>query len=405
MKRLGQYGIETAQLDNGLKIILKKMPCPRVHISILVECGPLYESEDKQGISHFLEHLVGQEGKTRNKNSRLFYKIDRDGGDINATTDFQITSYDLCTHQRFWFRDFKMLLNSIVELNFSPNDFDTEQLRVMAEMKEEFGRDTIVRQRIFPNHPLSWPIRGTRQSVSAITPADIHSWHRKSYFPGRMMIVVVGNISMKMVIRAVKSSRLSAVENKKEIPLPPRQDFDRSAINSVVGYGGNWVDIVYPMPSFGDTQELFLFFLISNYIFDDTSELSLSKEVAFEMGVYDMIYSEFTITPCSSFFRVALEASSRKELSRKKRRFFSWIKKAAEGGIGRDRFRRLYLQRVADIKSLPGADWLELLSDAVCWGVIGNLEVFLDPVYIDKKELDRVMEKYFGGSCLIFRSQ
>ena len=405
MKRLGQYGIEMAQLDNGLKIVLKRMPCPRVYISFLIECGPLYESKDEQGVSHFLEHLIGEEGRVRNRNSRLFYKINRDGGDIDASADYQFTFYKLHMHRRFWFRGFRMFLDSIAKLDFSQNDFSTEQSRIFAEMKDECSREMVVKQRIFPDHPLSRLIEGTKQSILAMTPAAIHSWHRKFYFPGRMIVIVVGNVSMRMVVRAIKSSQVFAIENGKDVPLPPERDFNWDARGDISGFSGNWQKVVYPMPPFGDAQELFLFFLISNYIFDDISALSLNREVAFETGIYSPLCTEFTITSCCSFFEIALGAPSQKVLVKTGQKFFRWIERMVENGIGKDRFRRLYLQRVADIESLSGADWLELLNNAVCWGVIGNLEVFLDPAYIDKKGLDMVAGKYFGGNYLVFCSQ
>jgi len=405
MKHLERYGIEAMQLDNGLQIILKKMSLPRVYCGLLVNCGSLYESEYMKGVSHFVEHLIGEEGKTRNRNSRLAYKISRDGGDLDASTYHQITEYTLFADKQFWFRDLRMFLDSIAELNFSREEFYNEQSRILAEIKEDSNGDVIVLKRVFPNHPLSWLLGGTKQSISAMSPNDIHHWYKKFYFPSRMVLVVVGDVSMKMIKRAVKLSQLYAMENGNDVSLPPKQDFNWEAEREIVGFEGNWEKMIYPAPLFGDAKDTFLYFLISNYLFGDISAISLNREVAYEMGSYSGIASELTITSCCSFFEIDLEASSQKNLAKIERRFMRWVKETSEGGIGNDMFRRLYLRRIADIKMLPGEDWLELISNAIVWGVMNNLEVFLDPCYIDRAELNRVMKKYFGGEYLVFNGR
>ena len=87
-------------LPNGLRYILKKNSEPedRVAAYLAVLAGSMEETDDEQGVAHFLEHLMFN-GSTNFPPGTLidyFQSIGMDfGGDINAYTGFEKTVYHL----------------------------------------------------------------------------------------------------------------------------------------------------------------------------------------------------------------------------------------------------------------------------------------------------------------------
>ncbi len=404
MEHLKKYGIETRVLSNGFKIVLKRLESPRIYAGLIVACGPLHEPAEKRGISHFLEHLVGEEGKIRNANSRLLYKIARDGGDMDQETGEQYTVYELNAVSQFWYRDLKMFLNLIAELNFSKDNFFNEQARVTAEIAEDSAMDIVIRGRLFGNHRLSCEIYGTKDSVALITPQDICGWHRKFYRSQMMMLVIVGDVEMGKVARAVRASKINSLEDKEKIEPLKKIDLNWEAKSEVTGMAKNVTEIIFPLPPSESAYDNFLVFILNNYIFNDTSIIALDRKVVYEMGLYEPLASSRVIIACCSYFKIDLEAPSHKAMAKLERRFSGWIKWMSERGFHRDVFRRICIQRAADMADLSDNKWFELLKASITEGYFGKLELYLEPEYLKKDELERVFRECFGGRRLVFRN-
>ncbi|MDP4109800.1 MAG: insulinase family protein, partial [Bacillota bacterium] len=89
--------IEKYTLPNGVRIVAEKLPHVRsVSVGIWVESGSRHEPEELNGISHFIEHMVFKGTKTRSA-SEIAYTMDSIGGQVNAFTTKEHTSFYLKT--------------------------------------------------------------------------------------------------------------------------------------------------------------------------------------------------------------------------------------------------------------------------------------------------------------------
>ena len=84
---LGGYTlVEKHTSKNGLRIVLENIPSVRsVTIGIWVKTGSRNETEDLNGVSHFLEHMFFKGTKTRSPQD-IAEAFDAIGGQVNAFT-------------------------------------------------------------------------------------------------------------------------------------------------------------------------------------------------------------------------------------------------------------------------------------------------------------------------------
>ena len=79
-------------LKNGLTLITCPMKNTRsVTVLILVKAGSKYETKQKNGISHFLEHMYFKGTKKRPRTFDITKEIDGVGGILNAFTSKDFT--------------------------------------------------------------------------------------------------------------------------------------------------------------------------------------------------------------------------------------------------------------------------------------------------------------------------
>src|SRR5262245_47437625 len=92
--------ITIGQLPNGLKYYVRanKKPEKRAELRLVVKAGSVLESDDQQGLAHFVEHMAfnGTEHFPKNEIVKFIESLGmRFGADLNAYTSFDETVYML----------------------------------------------------------------------------------------------------------------------------------------------------------------------------------------------------------------------------------------------------------------------------------------------------------------------
>ena len=81
-------------LKNGLRMVVVPIPgAPSVTVMSMIEAGSEYETKDKNGISHFLEHMFFKGTKNRPRSIDISKEFDGMGADHNAFTSNEVTGY------------------------------------------------------------------------------------------------------------------------------------------------------------------------------------------------------------------------------------------------------------------------------------------------------------------------
>ena len=85
--------ITQTTLPNGLRLVLLPMENTRcVSMGVWVNAGSVYETEENNGISHFIEHMVFKGTKKRYARD-IAVEMDAVGGNLNAFTAKECTCF------------------------------------------------------------------------------------------------------------------------------------------------------------------------------------------------------------------------------------------------------------------------------------------------------------------------
>ncbi len=205
------------KLKNGIPVFFDKIEeLQSVTIGIFISTGSKYEKEEEHGISHLLEHMLFK-GTTNRSSKELSEAIDDIGGNINAYTSKEVTSYyiQLLSSQLETGIDIlgDMLLNSV----FCEEELEKEKKVVIEEinMYEDIPEEKIhdVNTTFAIGGNQSNTVLGTSRSVSGITRDVLVNYFKKQYVPSNMVISLAGNMNIEEVMKKLELT-IGKIEEK-----------------------------------------------------------------------------------------------------------------------------------------------------------------------------------------------
>ena len=172
---------------------------PSVTIGIWVESGSRFEPRRLGGISHFLEHLLFK-GTERRSAAQIAEEIDAVGGVLNAFTGKEYTCYYARVLAEHAGLATDLLADLFLHSRLDPDEIDRERSVVLQEISQ--SEDTpddyihdLFHLRYWPDHPLSFPVCGTTDTVQGLRRADFVDFLAARYRPDRLIIAAAGDIT------------------------------------------------------------------------------------------------------------------------------------------------------------------------------------------------------------------
>lgn len=200
-----------SRLDNGLTIATDRVPGARsVAIGVWVGVGSRDERPEQAGVSHFLEHLLFK-GTTTRSATDISRSVDRVGGDINAFTAKEYTSYYCRLPSRHTAFGLELLGDVLTHSELTDKDVESERQVILEElaMDDDAPDDVALRtltQQIFADHGLGRDTAGERDTVRAITADDVRSFFGAHYTTPVTVVALAGDVDHDDVVSAVRSA-------------------------------------------------------------------------------------------------------------------------------------------------------------------------------------------------------
>lgn len=237
-----EISLLTGQLLNGLTYYIHQDPHAKSQIMLdfIIKAGSLDEADEERGFSHLIEHYI---------ESTMYFKgkkiIDPRCAIWDATLpDNQtLTSY---AFTQYHFEISRAISQGLEEglLGFSNMlslpSLDNEVLRdirndVLQEIQESEGSpmETLKRLKIshvypaYVNNPL-----GNHTTLSQVTLENVYSFYRKYYQPGRVAVIVIGNIDLQETKNLIEKYFGSIPASKKDDA--PERDLDSVSQGTLV---------------------------------------------------------------------------------------------------------------------------------------------------------------------------
>ena len=200
----------TEQLGNGLTAIYHPMVATDVvTVDIWIEVGGRLEPPELLGVSHFLEHMVFK-GTERLKPGELDLAIERRGGIANAATSQDYTHFYITVAADDLAESLPYLAEAVTQASIPDDEFKLERRVVLEEIRRsqdspDYCAYYLLAKAAYPDHPYSRPVLGTEDSLMALTPEQMRSYHRSWYCPERMTVVLAGNFQLDSAQKLVET--------------------------------------------------------------------------------------------------------------------------------------------------------------------------------------------------------
>ena len=197
------------KLDNGQTVVIQEVKSnPIVTVDTWVKTGSINETDENNGVSHFLEHLFFKGSK--NHAPGEFDKIlETKGAITNAATSKDFTHYYITIPSK----DFDLALQMHSDMLLNPliprKELEKERKVVIEEiMKDANSPNTIVYDNLvklmYTNHPYKRKVIGTSDIISTIHRDKIFEYYDKYYNPSNMVTVIVGDVDSTKALELVK---------------------------------------------------------------------------------------------------------------------------------------------------------------------------------------------------------
>ena len=205
--------VRVSRLDNGLTIVTNEMKhLESAALGVWVRAGSRDERPHEHGIAHVLEHMAFKGTNSRTARD-IATQIENVGGDVNAATSAETTSY----YARVLRNDVPLAVDILSDI-LTDSVFDEAELaREQHVILQEIGAakdnpEDVVFDRFqeaaFSDQALGRSIMGTPQTVSAFKADDLRTYLADHYHGPNMVLSAAGAVDHDEIVRLAEK-RLS----------------------------------------------------------------------------------------------------------------------------------------------------------------------------------------------------
>lgn len=201
--------VECTRLKSGLTVVTQTMPhLESAALGVWIKSGSRNETEDEHGIAHLLEHMAFK-GTARRSAREIAEEIEDVGGEVNAATSTETTSYYARVLKDHVPLAVDILADILTESAFEEEELEREKQVILQEINAANDTpDDVVFDRFsevaYRGQTLGRPILGTPETVVSFTPQQIRTYLGRNYTTDRMFVVATGAVEHDEFVRMVE---------------------------------------------------------------------------------------------------------------------------------------------------------------------------------------------------------
>ena len=197
--------VKEFELSNGLKLIVQEdHRAPVAVVQIWYKVGSAHERRGITGVSHALEHMMfkGTEAYPDGQFSEI---VAAKGGRENAFTSSDYTAYYQQWSSENVGLSFELEADRMNNLVFKEEEFLKEINVVLEErrLRTDDNPQGLAREAnralAFQESPYRHPVIGWESDIKGMRLDDLEQWYQQWYAPNNATVVVVGDVSSKVV--------------------------------------------------------------------------------------------------------------------------------------------------------------------------------------------------------------
>ncbi|WP_407892351.1 M16 family metallopeptidase [Scytonema sp. NUACC26] len=212
------------RLPNGLTIIAEQVPIEAVNLSLWLDVGSAIETDEINGVAHFLEHMVFK-GTEQLASGEFERRIEERGAVTNAATSQDYTHYYITTAPKDFAELVPLQMDVVFNASIPDDAFERERLVVLEEIRRSEDnprRRTFQRsmETAFDKLPYRRSVLGPESVISQLQPQQMREFHRTWYQPKSIAAVAVGNLPVDELIAIVAEGYASGTGAMPCAPTP-----------------------------------------------------------------------------------------------------------------------------------------------------------------------------------------
>lgn len=206
-----EEGVRITRLDNGLTVTSEAIPGIRTAtLGIWVAAGSRNERDDEHGLSHLIEHMAFK-GTARRNARQIAETIENVGGEINAATSTEFTSYTARVLGEDTGLAIDVLGDILTGSLFDATELGREKNVILQEYAsvEDTPDDVVMdsfMESAFAAQPIGRPILGRPETIASFDADMIRAFMAREYTPARMVLSASGDVDHDRIVAAAAAA-------------------------------------------------------------------------------------------------------------------------------------------------------------------------------------------------------
>ena len=245
--------------QNGLRLVVKRMEgLLSVSAGILVGTGAAAETDEEDGVSHFIEHMQFK-GTTTRSAFRISDAFDRIGAQVNAFTGKDATCYYTKATSDHIADAFEVLADLFLNATYPEDEMEREKGVVCEEiaMNEDTPDDLcldLLSTAIYGKENYGRNILGTVQNVKGFTREAIERYKTARYCPENIVVSFAGGIDFETAVALVENTFGNLKQGKFE-KREPKLSFSYQSLYKKKPIEQTHIGVAFPAVSRDDKLE------------------------------------------------------------------------------------------------------------------------------------------------------
>jgi len=196
--------LQRATLSNGLKVVLaERHEIPVVNFWMAEDAGFATDAMATPGTASLTSAMLTYGTKTRSA-LQISEESETLGAQISARANAELSTIELSALKSNLDASLSLFGDVIINPAFAEADFERNKRQRLAAIEREKASPQGVALRLMPgllfgeNHPYGAPFSGsgTKESITAMTRADLEKFHATWYKPNNATLIIVGDTTL-----------------------------------------------------------------------------------------------------------------------------------------------------------------------------------------------------------------
>ena len=203
--------VQVSRLSSGMTVVTHAMNhLESAALGVWVGAGSRSERDEEHGLSHLLEHMAFK-GTERRSAIEIAEEIEAVGGEVNAATSIETTSY----YARILKDDVPLAVDILSDIlrnsTFDPGELAREQHVIVQEIGAALDTPEdrvydLFAEAAYPGQPIGRTILGTPETVRAAGSPMLDAYLQQHYRGPSMVVSAAGAVNHDKLVAAVEKS-------------------------------------------------------------------------------------------------------------------------------------------------------------------------------------------------------